>query len=152
MPLSYQRLAKIDGQLRSKLDHAEGIQLVKVPVSDAAWNTWRRYCDLAGLPMGRGLAMLLQQELATVVNDDLEGVAALVTAREVDVSRREVAASEREAALYRREQNLEMRERRIATRTAAPVSARPPTTKPGRNEPCWCGSGKNFKVCHGRPG
>ena len=21
---------------------------------------------------------------------------------------------------------------------------------PGRNEPCWCGSGKKFKVCHGR--
>lgn len=22
--------------------------------------------------------------------------------------------------------------------------------KPGRNEPCWCGSGKKFKRCHGR--
>ena len=22
--------------------------------------------------------------------------------------------------------------------------------KLGRNEPCWCGSGKKFKVCHGR--
>jgi preprotein translocase subunit SecA len=21
---------------------------------------------------------------------------------------------------------------------------------PGRNEPCWCGSGKKFKMCHGR--
>lgn len=21
--------------------------------------------------------------------------------------------------------------------------------KPGRNEPCWCGSGKKFKKCHG---
>src|SRR5438105_1194234 len=21
---------------------------------------------------------------------------------------------------------------------------------PGRNEPCWCGSGKKFKLCHGR--
>ena len=20
---------------------------------------------------------------------------------------------------------------------------------PGRNEPCWCGSGKKFKTCHG---
>ena len=24
-------------------------------------------------------------------------------------------------------------------------------TTPGRNEPCWCGSGKKYKVCHGRP-
>ena len=23
--------------------------------------------------------------------------------------------------------------------------------KIGRNEPCWCGSGKKFKQCHGRP-
>jgi len=22
--------------------------------------------------------------------------------------------------------------------------------KLGRNEPCWCGSGRKFKVCHGR--
>jgi preprotein translocase subunit SecA len=21
---------------------------------------------------------------------------------------------------------------------------------PGRNEPCFCGSGKKFKLCHGR--
>ncbi len=31
-----------------------------------------------------------------------------------------------------------------------------PTVKPahakiGRNEPCWCGSGKKFKLCHGTP-
>ena len=24
----------------------------------------------------------------------------------------------------------------------------PPTGKPGRNEPCWCGSGKKYKKCH----
>ncbi|HEX4161197.1 MAG TPA: SEC-C metal-binding domain-containing protein, partial [Acidimicrobiales bacterium] len=23
------------------------------------------------------------------------------------------------------------------------------TEKVGRNEPCWCGSGKKFKFCHG---
>jgi preprotein translocase subunit SecA len=25
-----------------------------------------------------------------------------------------------------------------------------PNTKLGRNEPCFCGSGKKFKLCHGR--
>ncbi len=33
--------------------------------------------------------------------------------------------------------------------------AAPPTKKPGdkigRNEPCWCGSGRKYKQCHGRP-
>jgi len=24
----------------------------------------------------------------------------------------------------------------------------PPARKPGRNEPCWCGSGKKYKRCH----
>lgn len=24
-----------------------------------------------------------------------------------------------------------------------------PTRSPGRNDPCWCGSGKKFKKCHG---
>ncbi len=23
-----------------------------------------------------------------------------------------------------------------------------PTKKPGRNEPCWCGSGEKYKKCH----
>lgn len=23
-----------------------------------------------------------------------------------------------------------------------------PERKPGRNEPCWCGSGKKYKKCH----
>ena len=23
-----------------------------------------------------------------------------------------------------------------------------PAVKPGRNEPCWCGSGKKYKRCH----
>ena len=31
----------------------------------------------------------------------------------------------------------------------APPPAMPPARVPGRNEPCWCGSGKKFKRCHG---
>ena len=27
---------------------------------------------------------------------------------------------------------------------------RPANDKIGRNDPCWCGSGKKFKKCHGR--
>jgi hypothetical protein len=32
----------------------------------------------------------------------------------------------------------------------APIVNRAP--KLGRNDPCWCGSGKKFKKCHGVPG
>ena len=34
-------------------------------------------------------------------------------------------------------------------RTAVATAA-PPKAKLGRNDPCWCGSGKKYKRCHGR--
>ena len=34
--------------------------------------------------------------------------------------------------------------------TAAPVAAGAAAGKIGRNDPCWCGSGKKYKRCHGR--
>jgi preprotein translocase subunit SecA len=39
------------------------------------------------------------------------------------------------------------------TRTSGngrPSSQTAPSKLPGRNEPCWCGSGKKFKKCHGK--
>ncbi len=35
--------------------------------------------------------------------------------------------------------------------TGEPVRAAKPDGKIGRNDPCWCGSGRKFKQCHGRP-
>lgn len=38
-----------------------------------------------------------------------------------------------------------------AARAARPEPAGPPTRPeklPGRNDPCWCGSGKKYKKCH----
>ncbi len=35
--------------------------------------------------------------------------------------------------------------------TGASATATKPNEKLGRNQPCWCGSGKKFKQCHGRP-
>lgn len=49
MPLDRGTLAKIDRRVLSELDHGEGVQLVKVPVSEAVWATWRRYCLAVGI-------------------------------------------------------------------------------------------------------
>ncbi len=39
----------------------------------------------------------------------------------------------------------------LKTNRDTPTSAtRPSNEKIGRNDPCWCGSGKKFKKCHGR--
>jgi uncharacterized protein YecA (UPF0149 family) len=32
----------------------------------------------------------------------------------------------------------------------APAPEPPPAHKPGRNDPCPCGSGKKYKKCHGQ--
>lgn len=34
---------------------------------------------------------------------------------------------------------------RTPSREAAPA---PPEEQPGRNDPCWCGSGQKYKKCH----
>ena len=52
MSLVRRVLAKVDSRLFSKLDHTDGVQLVKVPASDAVWSTWQRYRDAAGVSIG----------------------------------------------------------------------------------------------------
>lgn len=172
MTLNRRLLAKIDGGLRSELDHAEGVQLVKVPVSDAVWSTWRRYCDLVGVPMGRALAILLHKELASMADEDLEGLSGRIEAREAavvseaaevkkahkelekrlrDLVIREAELAERERDVGDRENNVAAVEHGLAEQLKALARTKPtvrPERKPGRNEPCWCGSEKKYKVCH----
>jgi len=155
-------LAKIDRLIFSELNHTEGTQLVKVPVSDAVWSAWRRYCEVLGIPMGRALAVLLEAELSSVVEDDVDERVSLLkqrlrelsdweaglTDREQAVAGRELKLANQESELRRREAELRHHEVAISRREAAPASL---SRKPGRNEACWCGSGKKFKYCHGRP-
>ena len=58
MTLDRGTLAKIDRQVLSALDHGQGMRVVKVPLSEAVWSTWRRYCDALGVTMGAGIAGL----------------------------------------------------------------------------------------------
>lgn len=89
--------------------------------------------------------------LASVVDEDLDGLAAKLEKREADIAAREAELANIEKELGRRETEVAVRERRVAEaeRRAQrqPGSRRTPT--PGRNEPCWCGSGKKYKHCHG---
>jgi preprotein translocase subunit SecA len=39
-----------------------------------------------------------------------------------------------------------------AEAAASQAQSRPGGKKVGRNQPCWCGSGRKFKNCHGAPG
>ena len=59
MALERGDLAKIDRRVFAELDGVGSVRVVKVPVSDAAWSTWRRYCDALGFTMGQGIAGLI---------------------------------------------------------------------------------------------
>jgi len=158
MALDRGRLAKIDRRVFVELDHAEGIQAVKVPVSDAVWSTWRRYCEALGLSMGDGVAGLILDELETVVGTDGPDTAALAeqispqTAKrgaELDAGQNELDT--RSEALARKEAHLSDWERRLRTPQGAGRQTRA-EAKVGRNERCPCGSGLKYKHCHGLPG
>jgi preprotein translocase subunit SecA len=45
--------------------------------------------------------------------------------------------------------NLQYEHESSAGSDAIAVAAGSPHDKLGRNDPCWCGSGKKFKKCHG---
>ena len=155
MTLDRGTLAKIDRRILSELDHSRGMQLVKVPLSDAEWSTWRRYCDAVGITMGQGIAGLIVYELGTVVGRDgndgsvfgAEMEQRLATRTE-DLDARERLLNEREQALRASEQRLRTGEQLLRTKRA-PLASAP---KIGRNERCPCGSGLKYKRCHGLTG
>ena len=164
MALDRGTLARIDRRVYAELGNAAATQVVKVPLSDAVWSTWRRYCRAVGLTMGEGIAGLVTYELLTSIEepgDDGDPVFAgraeeCLAARESLVASRERGVEETEERLRswterlrRREVELLERERRILL---VPKPAGEPGAagrKVGRNERCPCGSGLKHKRCHG---
>ena len=148
-------LARIDRRLLTEFDHSGGVQLVKVPASDAVWSTWKRYCDAVDVTMGAGIAALMEHELEMVVGDG-PGDAVVLVAALVDRSYRlerrvvdlkaDLASRERELTLTG--QRLEDLERRLRAAPAR-LGWSGDAWKMGRNDPCPCGSGVKYKRCHG---
>jgi len=153
MALDRGTLARIDRKVFAELAHDPGVQVVKVPVSDAMWSTWRRYCDAIGITMGEGVAGLIADELEMVVSGDARhGLAEDAARRGAERSSR-LDARERE--LNARDQQLRAREAHLAgwqARIQDRLPPVPPTrtvAKVGRNDQCPCGSGLKYKRCHG---
>ena len=169
MTLNRQILRRVDDRLRSESDQEKGEWMAKVPISGATKSVWQRYCDAAGVHMGQGVAILIHHELASVVDEDLETLGDRLRARQTELDSRALALDKAEEELERRRRDLEVREVRVMKReedfkkredTVAVIErrlAQPPRQGPssrvtasklGRNDPCWCGSGKKYKVCH----
>ncbi len=167
MTLDRGTLSRIDRRVLSKLDHGDGVRLVKVPLSKAAWATWRRYCQAIGLTMGEAVADLIDHELRTVVEETTDADGPLFAARrEEELAAREAQLAAREsdlAAIEQRalewtkrlgtwERELQARERRLPVASEQAATTKAVGRKVGRNEPCPCGSGLKYKRCHGLPG
>ena len=147
MALDRGTLAKIDRSILSELDHGQGVQLVKVPLSDAVWSTWRRYCGAVHLTMGAGIAGLIAYELGTLLNDDGHHGGVFAAESQSQLAARSEALDVRERRLAEREQSLKASERLLRGRTR-PLDTTSRASA-GRNEPCPCGSGFKYKQCHG---
>jgi hypothetical protein len=164
MDLDRSVLARLDRRLLSGLDRDERFQMVRVPVSPATWATWKRYCGTVGISMGRGIAALLDHELASALDGSSGATGSLLEEqtqrrladREAALATRERELRDAEERLGRwserlrgREHEVELRERRVqaaAKRASQPVQVRAGI---GRNVRCPCGSGRKYKHCHG---
>jgi hypothetical protein len=121
--------------------------MVRVPVSEAMWSTWRRYCQALGVSMGRAVAGLVVHELGAVTDPDAGGGTVYAAEMQRWFVTRAEGLDARERRLDTRERTLRASERRLRAR-ATPLGS-PVAVKVGRNEPCPCGSGFKYKRCHG---
>jgi hypothetical protein len=167
MDLDRGTLARIDRRLLARLDQDETFRMVRVPVTEAQWSTWKRYCDAAGISMGRAIAVLIEHELVNALGEGSDaGAAVLVDQAEEQLATRErqVAAREHKVGaaeerlrgsaerLRHQETELQIREQRIEIVSKAIVRSQQTGPKVGRNERCPCGSGLKHKHCHGLAG
>ncbi|MFV1999097.1 MAG: SEC-C metal-binding domain-containing protein [Acidimicrobiia bacterium] len=172
MALDGGMLAMIDRRIFDEFGTAAATQMVKVPLSDAAWSTWRRYCRVIGLTMGEALAGLIDHELRMVVDEPTDADGPLFGARrEEELAARELRLAVRERdvveiekrnrewanrlgawerELQTLERNLRDQRSRVAPGPCVSLGPTGVAEKRGRNEPCHCGSGLKYKRCHGR--
>ena len=164
MALDRGTLAKIDRNVFAEIGQASATQAVKIPLSDAAWSTWRRYCQAISLTMGEAVAGLIEHELRTVVDESTDADRPLfATRREEELAARESQVASRENELAESEdrlrewterlgtwdRELQARERRLDPASRQVTRSAPADRKIGRNERCPCGSGRKYKQCHG---
>lgn len=168
MRVSGAKLANADRRLLAAMDREERWQQVKVPISSSLWDVWGRYCELAGISMGRGIAVLIDLEVEALAEDREE---VEERGRLLDLRQREL--DERERELARQTEQYKRRRQRSASRRPSRAELErmadqiePPdpswSSSPGlrsvldpsifkgvgRNDRCPCESGKKYKVCH----
>ena len=92
----------------------------------------------------------LIRNLAHEIKNPLGGIRGAAQLLEMEVESR--ALTEYTQVIIKEADRLQAQQNAVTVamkeENAAPP-AMPPARLPGRNEPCWCGSGNKFKRCHG---
>lgn len=100
-------LARIDRRLLAGLSQDATFHMVRVPATEAKWATWKRYCEAAGLSMGRAIVALIDRELVSVFGEIGDGEIPVFAAEtQEELTRREAAVTDREDRLGGEEQRL----------------------------------------------
>ncbi len=164
MTLDRRTLSGIDRKIGAELDTQERFRMVRVPIDDRRWSIWNRYCQTAGISMGRGIALLIEQELAVVATGTRDEIArdpiSMEAEQNLAAQQAAVAAIEERLDLEAKrlqewERRLEYRRdelNRMELRIRSPAPSQPSTShirNVGRNDLCPCGSGAKYKRCHG---
>lgn len=82
MSLPPRILAKVDSRLRTELRKRDKGLTARVPMSKEQWAVWKRYCDMIGVSVGGGVAVLVDHELGSIVDEEVETLTDSVKARE----------------------------------------------------------------------
>jgi hypothetical protein len=112
MDLDREVLARIDRKVLSELDHDEIYRMARLPVSDVTWSTWKRYCDAAGISMGRALVAMIENELRSVVGES-DAQPAFLAEFEDGLAARQRVLEAKEGELEARARRLRANERQI---------------------------------------
>jgi uncharacterized protein YecA (UPF0149 family) len=139
-------LSRIDRKLLAGLHADEEWRVARLPISEALWSAWKRYCSAIDISMGRGIAALIQHELEAVIGAELD--VDLLSETEAELRSRERSLDDRDSQLREREQSLMKRERFLSL--VGPTGVPANIQEVGRNHRCPCGSGLKYKRCHGR--
>lgn len=169
MNLERDDLERVDQKLLARLGQDETYHMVRVPVTPATWSTWKRYCETAGLSMGRAILGLVERELGLVDQHGLQPASTgdaeeQLAAQEAELSARETELDLRSGQIDAEFDRIRAEAERLGTRIAELRSLErnleirsrmadqppPPVPKVGRNERCPCGSGRKYKQCHGQ--
>jgi hypothetical protein len=121
-------LARIDRKLLAGLGQHETYRMVRVPVSASQWSTWKRYCDSAGISMGRAIMALIEHELVTVFSEST-GDAVPVFAEQAEESWPD-ATSRSPAERWTRRESRNAYERGISDCAGGRASSRPANGEP----------------------